>query len=172
MPLMVRRDAATQRPTVLKFSAWGTLLWVLLLLAAFGALQYLKVIASDAPQDVKGIAYLYLAAAFALVVVCAGCILRQEWARQTMRILAPLLVLWLLVSGGQMLMGWGQFEKDRELVTGKPMADVLLLMIDRAERTYIFSLIFKAMMVPLLLWLAWRLGQPAIGMQFHRRRRG
>jgi hypothetical protein len=80
--------------------------------------------------------------------------------------------LWVLVSGGQMLMGWDQFAKARESVTGQPMADMLLLMIDRAQRTYVFSLIFKAMMVPVLLWLAWRLGQPAISSQFHRRRQG
>lgn len=172
MPLMVRRDAAKQGPTVFKFSTWGIVFWVLLLLAAFGALQYVKLMASDAPQELKSVAYLYLATAFAIIVVCAGCILRQEWARQAMRILAPLLVLWLLVSGGQMLMGWGQFEKERELVTGQPMADMLLLMIDQAQRTYVFSLIFKAVMVPVLLWLAWRLGQPAISLQFHRRRRG
>ncbi|WP_266158517.1 hypothetical protein [Dyella silvatica] len=172
MPLMVRRDAATPRPTVFKFSVWGMVLWMLLLLAAFGALQYLKVVLSDAPQEMKTVAYPYLVAAFAIIVVCAGCVLRQEWARQTMRILAPLLVLWLLVSGYQMLLGWGQFAKARESVLGQPMADVLLLMIDQSQRTYVFSLIFKGVMVPLLLWLAWRLGQPAIGAQFHQRRRG
>ncbi|RDD80365.1 hypothetical protein DVJ77_17935 [Dyella tabacisoli] len=158
---MVRRDAAKQGLLARNFSVWGIALWVVLLLAAFGALQYLKIAA-----------YLYLAVAFAIIVVCAGCVLRQEWARRTMCVLAPLIALWMLVSGGQMLAAWGQFAAARESAMAQPMADVVMPMIDQAQRTYLLGLIFKGLEIPLLLWLAWRLGRPAVRAQFHQRQRG
>lgn len=151
--LLVRRDAASAR----RFAGWSIACWIVLLLAAFGALQYLR-----------QAAYLYLLAAFVVIVVCAGCILRQAWARQPMRVLAVLLVVWALASGGLMLSQWGQFEQARQHALAQPqLADVLLLMIEQARRSYLLGLVLKGLLVPLLLWLAWRLGKPAVIAQFH-----
>lgn len=154
--LLARRDSASAR----RFAGWSIACWIVLLLAAFGSLQYLR-----------QAAYLYLAAAFVVIVVCAGCILRQAWSRQPMRALAVLLALWALVSGGLMLSQWGQFEQARQHALAQPqLADVLLLMIEQARRSYLLGVVLKGLLVPLLLWLAWRLGKPAVSAQFHARR--
>ncbi|KRF01919.1 hypothetical protein ASG87_10460 [Frateuria sp. Soil773] len=143
-----------------RFAGWSIACWIVLLLAAFGGLQYLR-----------HAAYPYLLASFAVIVVSAGCILRQAWARQPMRVLAVLLVLWALASGGLMLAQWGQFEQARQHALAQPqIADVLLAMIEQARRSYLLGLVLKALLVPLLLWLAWRLGQPAVRGQFRARR--
>jgi hypothetical protein len=42
-------------------------------------------------------------------------------------------------------------------------------MIARAERTWQVGLALKAVAIPLLLWLAWQLGRPAVRAQFRRR---
>ena len=115
--------------------------------------------------------YVYLAAAAVVIVVCAGCILRQSWARSTMRVLAVLLAVWALVTGALMLQQWGDFERAREAAQAQPqLGEVALWMIARAQRTYEVGLALKAAAVPLLLWLSWQLGRPSVIAQFKRRR--
>jgi hypothetical protein len=142
-----------------RFAVWSIACWVVLLLAAFGCLQYLR--HGDYP---------YLIVALLIVVVSAGCILRQSWARQAMRILCVLLALWALVTGGLMLAQWGQFEQARQHAMTQPqLAGMMLILIEQAQRTYVLSLVLKALLIPLLLWLAWRLGQPIVQAQFRTR---
>jgi phosphatidylserine synthase len=141
------------------FAPWALGVWVLLLLAMFGAIQYLR----------RG-DFVYLAAAVGILVVCAGCILRQGWARPTMRALCVALVLWTLVSGGLMLSQWERFEVARQHALAQPqLVDLALWLIARAQRTWQVALGLKALAIPLLLWLTWELGRPAVQTQFKRR---
>jgi hypothetical protein len=157
MPLAVRTDPAPAR----RFSAWAVGPWVLLLFAAMGFVQYLR-----------HAEYVYLAAALLVIVACAGCILRQAWARPTMQLLAVLLTVWALASGVLMLQQWGDFDTARQHALAQPrLGEVALWMIARAERTWQVGLALKAAAIPLLLWRAWQLGRPAVRAQFRPRPR-
>jgi hypothetical protein len=157
MPSAVRADTASAR----RFSAWAIGPWIVLLFAAMGAVQYL--------QHAE---YTYLLAALLIFVVCAGCIMRLAWARSTMQVLAVLLALWALVSGVLMLQQWGDFETARQHAQAQPqLGEVALWMIARAQRTWQVGLALKAIAIPLLLWLAWQLGRPAVRAQFRPRNR-
>ncbi|HET6804307.1 MAG TPA: hypothetical protein VFH59_02550 [Frateuria sp.] len=147
---MAALDAATHR-----FGAWRVATWIVLLLTAFGGVLYLR--HGDWP---------YLVGAFAVIVACAGCILRQPWARQALRVIALLLVLWALATGGLMLAQWGQFDAARAHAMTQSQPELLLLLIEQARRSFLLGLVFKALLVPLLLWLAWQLGRPAVRAQF------
>jgi hypothetical protein len=146
-----RRDAVP----VSRFGVWRVATWIVLLLAAFGGVLYLR--HGDWP---------YLVGTFAVIVVCAGAILRQPWARQPLRVVALLLVLWALATGGLMLAQWDQFDAARVHAMAQPQPQVLLLLIEQARRSFLLGLVFKALLVPLLLWLAWQLGRPAVRAQF------
>ena len=138
-----------------RFGAWRVGAWIVLLLAAFGAVLYLR--HGDYP---------YLAGALAVIVVCAGAILRQPWARQVLRVVALLLALWALATGALMLSQWHQFDVARAHALSQPQPDILLLLIEQARRSFLLGLVLKALLVPLLLWLAWQLGRPAVRAQF------
>lgn len=139
-----------------RFAPWALGVWVVLLLAVFGAVQYLR--RAD---------FVYLAAAAIVLVVCAGCIRRQGWARPAMRALCVLLGLWALVSGGLMLSQWDRFEVARQHALAQPqLADLELWLIARAQRTWQVALGLKTFAIPLLLWLTWALGRPAVRAQF------
>ena len=154
MPLTVRTEPSSTR----RFAAWAIALWVLLLIAALGCVQYLQ----------HG-EYAYLLAALIVVVVCAGCILRQAWARPTMRVIAVVLALWALATGVLMLQHWGDFETARQHALAQPqLGDVAVWIINRAQRTWQVGLALKALAIPLLLWLAWQLGRPVVKAQFRR----
>ncbi|MFC5436446.1 hypothetical protein ACFPME_07740 [Rhodanobacter umsongensis] len=155
MPLAIPADAAARR-----FSVWAIGLWVLLLFAAVGSVQYLQ----------HG-EYPYLAAALLVIAVCAGCILRRPWARPIMRVLAVVLALWALLTGALMLQQWGDFAVARQhAMTESQLGEVALWMIARAQRTWQVALALKALAIPLLLWLAWQLGRPGVRAQFPPRR--
>ena len=157
MPWVVRAGT----PSTRRFSAWAIGLWILLLFAAMGSVQYLQ----------HG-EYAYLAAALLVIVVCGGCILRQAWARPAMQVLAVVLALWVLLTGALMLRQWGDFSIARQHAMAQPqLGEVALWMIARAQRTWQVALALKALAMPLLLWLAWQLGRPAVRAQFRSRRR-
>jgi hypothetical protein len=154
-----RTDTAANSAAARRFSIWPIGVWMVLLFAAMGSVQYL--------QHAE---YAYLLAALLIIAVCAGCILRQSWARPIMQVLAVLLALWALVSGVLMLQQWGDFETARQHAQALPqLGDVALWMIARAQRTWQVGLALKAIAMPLLLWLAWQLGRPAVRVQFKRR---
>ncbi|MGN6281300.1 hypothetical protein [Frateuria sp.] len=144
-----------------RFGLWRVATWIVLLLAAFGGVLYLR--HGDWP---------YLVGTFAVIVVCAGGILRQPWARPALRVVAVLLALWVLVTGGLMLAQWDQFDMARTHAMTQPQPELLLLVIEQARRSFLLGLAFKALLVPLLLWLAWQLGRPPVRAQFVARRRG
>jgi hypothetical protein len=165
------------------FAAWRVAAWLLLLLAGFGCVQYIGHAqllwaqrANLSPADGATLNRMlawdigYFAAAFALIVLCAGCILRQGWARVPLRVACGALALCALVGGGVMLAQWPQFDRasaDALAQLGKD--EVMRAAVLHARRVYRITLGLKAVAIPLLLWLAWRLGTPAVRMQFRHR---
>ena len=144
-----------------RFAAWAIGPWMILLLAAVGFVQYLR-----------QAQYLWLLAALAVIAVSAGCILRQAWARAAMRVLAVLLALGALYSLALDAAHWGDFDRARQhvLAQSPALAELGLWMIDRAQRIREVSVAIKLVAMPLLLWLAWTLGRPAVRAQFRTRR--
>lgn len=140
-------------------AGWRIASWIVLLLAAFGGVQYVR------HGD-----YAYLLGALVVIVVCAGAILRQPWARPVLRVLALLLSAWSVATAVSMALHWDQFEQQRQLALDQGASPLVLLVIEQARRSYLTGLALKALVVPLLLWLAWRLGRPEVCEQFRRPR--
>lgn len=165
------------------FAAWRVVVWLLLLLAAFGCAQYLRhaslvwaQLQQLAPGSGEAASMLqrmlawdvvYLLAALVFIVLCAACILRQGWARLPLRVASGLLAVWVAVTGVTLLLQWWQFDRASTEALVQLRADpVLQQAIQHARRTYRLALAFKLVAVPLLLWLAWRLGAPGVRAQF------
>jgi hypothetical protein len=157
MPLAAHVDTTSAR----RFSPWMIGVWLVLLFAAIGAVQYL--------QHAE---YVHLVIALLVIVTCAGCILRQAWARPTLQWLTVLLALWALVTGVLMLRQWSDFEAARQhaLAMQPQLSGIALWMVARAQRTWQIGLALKVAAIPLLSWLAWQLGRPTVRMQFKQRR--
>jgi NADH:ubiquinone oxidoreductase subunit 6 (subunit J) len=98
--------------------------------------------------------------------------LRQAWSRSAMQVLALLLAVWSLVTAVLMLQQSGDFEIARQHARAQPqLGEIALWMIARAERTWQVGIGLKVLVIPVLLWLAWQLGRPAVRAQFRSRRR-
>ena len=156
MLLRTRKDGAPAR----RFSAWSLALWIVLLLAAYAGMQYLQ------HGD-----FVYLAAAFVMIVITVGCVLRQAWARRAMRVAAPALALYALISAGLIVWHWDGFEQARQQAMADPRtAPLALMMIEQTQRVYRVVLALKAIGIPFVLWLGWRLGKPDVIAEFHERK--
>ncbi len=182
MPVAVRAEPLARGR---RFAAWRVVVWLLLLLAAFGCAQYVSharllwtqwhalAPGSAANAALRGMLawdIAYLLAAFALIVLCAGCILRQGWARPALRVVAALLALWMLISLVLLWVQWPGFQRASSEAMDHLQGDLRLQQALRHARdTYLVALVFKALAVPGLLWLSWRLGVPAVRAQFRAR---
>jgi hypothetical protein len=186
MPVIASSDAPTQarRPML-----WRIAVWMLLLVSAFGALQYVKHMqnvwgqlndaASLKPADVDALHGMlgwdaaYLLVVFVLIVICAGCILRQAWARPSMRVSAVLLSLWLLITGYLQLRDLQSLGASSAAILaqaqqqGTPGAAQMLAHL---QHGYQLALVFKAVGIAVALWLAWKLGHASVRAQFRTRR--
>jgi hypothetical protein len=88
-----------------------------------------------------------------------------------MRVAAAVLALWMLASGGAMLAQWPQLlQASRDALGQLHDQAALQQAVLHARRSYLLALVLKGLAVPVLLWLSWRLGTPAVRMQFHARR--
>jgi hypothetical protein len=183
MPVAMRAAPVARGP---RFTLWRVLVWLLLLLAAFGCVQYFNhaellwrqrhafaggSAAAGALQRLLAWDVVYLLAAFALIVLCAGCILRQPWGRPCLRVAAAVLALWMLATAGAMLVQWPSLlhastDAMAQLDGHAALQQALL----HARHSYLLALALKAIAVPVLLWLSWRLGVPAVRAQFRHRR--
>jgi len=164
-----------------RFTAWRVVLWLVLLAATFGGAQYLGhlhllwqarpgVAAAEQPALLRMLVWdgAYLAIAFVLIVLAAGCILRLAWARAPMRGMAVLLALWALASGGLMLADWQDVEQSVASVLAVGDTHQATLAAGM-RRSYRVALGLKALAIPVLLWLAWKLGAGDVRAAFRRR---
>lgn len=171
MPLLVHVDSGHHARGL---AVWRIVVWLILLFAAFGCLQYvrhagavwtqLQLLPVANREAVTALRTMlawdaaYLLAAFAVIVVCAGGILRQAWARPSLRWVSLLLAVWVAISGGLLL-------------AAMPADAAPATMLAQLPHSYLLALAMKVVAIPLLLWLAWRLGHPAVRAQFRSRRR-
>lgn len=180
-------SATAAKPLARHFSPWRLVAWVLLLLAAFGILQYTRhawqVLAVMHGPPLAGAPHgaalgwmlawdgLYLLGACLTLAVAAGALLGREWARRALRVVALLLALWALVSGVALMMQWQAFQRSSEALAALPHLDESgQALLQRLRRTFVLGIGMKLVAVPVLGWLAWRLGAPTVRVQFRRRR--
>jgi hypothetical protein len=165
-----------------RFAWWRMLVWVLLLLAAGGGVENLAhaqqvwgVLQGLPPGDVPGASALhgmlawdvgFLVGWFALIVVCAGCILRQAWARPVMRFIALLLCVLAAYGAWQQ---WNMLSGLDAAASANGAAGAAQLL--GLRHVVLAGLGLRLIAAPVLLWLAWQLGQPAVRLQFKARRR-
>ncbi|MDG2540024.1 hypothetical protein P5Y53_20275 [Dyella jiangningensis] len=167
------------------FALWRIVAWLMLLLAAYGCLQYavhgeqvwgvLKQLPpgndSDAFQLRKILAWDvgYFVIAFGIVVICAGAILRQAWARPALQVASILLALGWGVAGGLMLLSqWREFSQGVAMTNAQaPLDPASLQALDHVRRSFVIAMAAKAAAVPVLLWLAWWLARPSVKAGFH-----
>lgn len=168
------------------FALWRIVTWLLLLLAVFGIFQY-SVHAwhvgglldmegwEDRRASLLGMLawdVAYLIVACAAVASAAGALLRRGWARSALRVVAAVLALWLLATTIMMLARWSTFNHQSAALAGESgLSDVARDMVERVRRQYLVAMVLKAVAVPVLAWLSWRLGRPAVRAQFMPRRR-
>ena len=168
---------------------WRILVWLLLLVCAFGCLQYLQhgelvwsqlhtqpPLASAEVNTLRGMLawdIAYLLAAFVLIVICAGCIMRQAWARPCLRVAAAVLVCWLLVSGYLQVRELRSLSSSSAAIVAQAQQQGTFgatQFMAKLERGYQLALAFKAFGLVAFVWLAWALGKPATRAQFRSRR--
>jgi glucan phosphoethanolaminetransferase (alkaline phosphatase superfamily) len=169
------------------FAWWRMLAWVLLLLAAFGGVQYihhaqqvwgaLQALSAGDEQSASALHSMlawdlgYLAAAFVVIVACAGCILRQAWARPVLRVVALVLCVWSAYRGVLLWQQWNAFDAaNAVLLAGGQPTPAQAAQLGDLRRVLLMGLGLRVAAVPLMLWLAWQLGQPAVRLQFRARR--
>lgn len=176
----------TPRGSGPSFAPWRIVTWLLLLLAAFGIFQYcvhawhvaglLHTAAwkSRHAELVRMLAWdiAYLVAACLAVACAAGALLRRGWARPALRVVAGVLAVWLLVTTIMLLARWSAFDHQATaLMEGKKPGGMVREMVAQMRRQYLVAMVFKALSIPVLAWLSWRLGRPAVRAQFMPRRK-
>jgi hypothetical protein len=183
MLLKVRRGATGSTG----FAAWRILVWLMLLLAAFGCLQNAvhaqhlwdalrghATVGDDATSQLRHMLAWdvgFFTAAFVTVVVCAGAILHQGWARPALQVVAVALALaWGVVGGLASLSQWHDFSSAIALTNAQaPLDEAYQAAFAHVRRTFMVSLSLRALAVPVLLWLAWHLGRPQVRSTFRER---
>ncbi|QAU24749.1 hypothetical protein EO087_12745 [Dyella sp. M7H15-1] len=180
--LISQSDLGWRKP---RFAWWRMLAWILLLLAAFGGVQYiqhaqqvwgaLRALPAGDEQSASTLHGMlgwdmgYLIAAFIVIVACVGCILRQAWARPVLRAVALVLCVWSAYRGVLMWQQWQAFDAANALLAGgQPSSGQVAQMAD-LKRILLAGLGLRIVAVPILLWLAWQLGHPAVRLQFRAR---
>jgi hypothetical protein len=167
-----------------RFAPWRIVCWVLLLLAAMGILQYADhawrvaaLLHAGAGNDAGALGRLlawdiaYLAGACLTLSAVTGTLLRREWARRMLRVIAVLLAVWALATAIVMFAQWNAFQHVSADLLARPgttAGDRAVLA--HARRIFMAGTAFKLVAVPVLLWLAWRLGVPGVRAQFAVRR--
>jgi uncharacterized membrane protein YidH (DUF202 family) len=173
----VVKGAGQPRP----FAPWRIVVWLVMLLAAFGfvihafvgvrvafaigALSDEALAAGPPPWPVMLWSVGYALAAFAVMVLALGTLRWRTWARAPMRVAAAILAVWFIWTAVVEFQHWQQIGADL-MRAGLP-ADYVAA--QAKQRTILqIGIILKAVSVPLLAWLSWVLGTVKVRQQFAR----
>lgn len=175
------KQSATTATSRFRPSIWRVVTWLLLLLTVFGIFQYSAQVwhvgaalhhadraeAQDALTRMMVWNVAYLAGACITLVATAGVLFRRSWARPALRVVAALLALWLLVTAIMMGAHLASFNHHSSMLLAQSdLGEAGRAMLARVRRAYLVGIVLKAVAVPILVWLAWRLGVPSVRAQF------
>ena len=169
------RGAQRARP----FAPWRIVVWMVMLLAAGGFVvnAYTAVIVaqllheappeavSNGPDPHVALAWAvgYSLAAFLVMVVSLSTLRWMGWARDAMRVLALLLLVWAAYTGYVM---FGQWEQIGAVLSQPDLPADLVHGAQRQRTIMLVVILLKAVSVPLLAWLGWALGTARVRQQF------
>lgn len=167
------------------FSAWRIVVWLMLLFAGYGCVQYIaharqllanmqQNISPEAMSSLRGMLAWdvgYLLGAFAVVVICAGAILRQAWSRPLVQGVAVVLALcWGLLGAISQFSQWRDVSRAVALVASQtPLDAAAQATVAHMRRSYQVAMGMRIVATPVLLWLAWWLGRTPVRAQFLQR---
>lgn len=156
-------------------------LWLVLLLAAWGILQYCKhawavwQLQRVQPVDsgtlwwLLGWDALYLLLAGLIVAAAAGCLMWRSWARPLLRVLAFALAVYSLAGAAVLFAQWQGTDPAGMAMIARHMDPVLARAeAARDRRILLMGTLMKALAAPLLAWLGWKLGRAEVVARFSR----
>ncbi|SKB97726.1 hypothetical protein [Luteibacter sp. 22Crub2.1] len=161
------------------FAPWRIVVWLVMLLAAAGFVinAYASVVVAHAagalteeavaggpsPRIALAWSVGYTLAAFGIMVVALSTLRWRAWARDAMRLVALLLMVWAAYTAW---FAYGQWQQIG-VVLGQPgLPPDLVAVASRQHTIMLVSVILKVVSVPLLGWLAWALGSVRVRQQF------
>lgn len=157
------------------------LLWLVLILAAWGILQYcvhawsvlrlqrVQPVGSGALWQLLAWDGLYILLAGLLVLGSAGCLMWRGWARPLLRGLAFALAVYSLASAIVLFAQWqGSDPAGTGLIAQHMDPAMARTIAARTRRILLMAAGMKAVAAPVLAWLGWRLGQDAVVRRFGR----
>ncbi|HEX7339081.1 MAG TPA: hypothetical protein VF271_04010 [Rhodanobacteraceae bacterium] len=174
-------DSISPTPPRFRLQLWRVAVWLVLLLAVFGILQYCVhgwhvAQALQAPGNKHahdGLIGLlvwdvaYLVGACITLAVTASALMWRSWSRRALRIVAVIWALWFLATGILLAARYVAYLHHSEaLLDGPQLSAAARALLDRVHRSYEVGIALKAAAVVVLAWLAWRLGMPAVCAQF------
>lgn len=157
---------------------WRIVTWLLLFLAIFGIFEYslhawqlaahLRAGGNAASELRSLLAWdiVYLLAACVTVTVAAGALWGRRWARLALRVLAAALAVWMLVTAIQMGAQWNAIANHSAQLLGQAGGHDVDVAYAHLRRSYLVAIALKAVAVPILVWLSWRLGSVAVRARF------
>ena len=157
------------------------ILWLVLLLSAWGILQYCThawaVLQVQRVQPVDsgtlwwllGWDALYLLVAGVIVMAASGCLMWRPWARPLLRGVVFALAVYSLAGAVLLFAQWWGSDPAGMAMIAQHMDPVLARAVAaRHRRILLMGAALKALAAPLLAWLGWRLGQAEVVRRFAR----
>lgn len=175
-------DAALSRPR--RLAAYRIVTWALLLLACFGVMEYVMhgwqvvhlLTRGNSHRHVLHVMLAwdvaYLLVAGLTVMLTAGVLMRREWARRGLRVLSAALAVWSVVMAVGMISRWLDFRHMAKQLMARPdLSEQMHAHLQHLGYTLAIGAGLECLAVPVLVWLWWRLGRPALRAGFRSRRR-
>lgn len=148
------------------------LMWLVLLLAAWGIVQYAAhmwvVLRMQGVQPVatgvllRALAWdgLYMLLAALSVMAAAGGLMWKSWARTMLRALAVILAVYFLAGAIMLFAQWqGSDPAGTALLARGVSPELAHALAARLRRILLMGALMKALAAPVLAWLFWRLGK-------------
>lgn len=175
-------EAKKAPPRGRPFAAWRIVVWLVMLLAAFGfvssgamAVALVQAIsgAGSAPADARHALVIQLiwtgvtvAIAFPVMVIALATLRWREWARKALRVASLALII---VACWTAWTAWGakgilEQQIAMGMQAGAPPEAIAKAMKDHS--ILLVAIVLKVVSVPVLAWLAWMLGSVRVRQQF------
>ncbi|TCV92043.1 hypothetical protein EC912_10834 [Luteibacter rhizovicinus] len=175
MVFAARKGVKRARP----FAAWRIVTWLVMLLAAVGfvinvsglmqIVEGMKTVTPEAaaamPDARAAMAWAtsYIVIAFVVIVMALAALRWRNWGRHGMRVVALVLLVWAAITAW---ISFGQWQQLGVVLAQPGFPQEAVAVVLKVRGTILASTVLKAVSVPVMAWLAWQLGRPAVRAQF------